>query len=109
MDDKTVSKVLLDVQKEYAKSNKIKDKIIMLLIVLMFAEAVVGYSGFVYYESQFETTTTEKIEVGTEGENATLISTLRPTPIPAYQTCSPYESAYMYSRCGNGYNNGCGC
>lgn len=60
MDDKTVSKVLLDVQKEYAKSNKIKDKIIMLLIVLMFAEAVVGYSGFVYYESQFET----------EGENA---------------------------------------
>ena len=70
MDDKTVSKVLFDVQKEYAKSNKIKDKIIMLLIVLMFAEAVVGYSGFVYYESQFETTTTEKIEVGTEGENA---------------------------------------
>lgn len=70
MDDKTVNKVLLDVQKEYARSNKIKDKIIMLLIVLMFAEAVVGYSGFVYCESQFETTTTEKIEVGTEGENA---------------------------------------
>lgn len=61
MDDKTVNKVLLDVQKEYARSNKIKDKIIVLLIVLMFAEAVVGYSGFVYYESQFETTTTEKI------------------------------------------------
>ena len=54
MDDKIVSKVLLDVQKEYAKSNKIKDKIIMLLIVLMFAEAVVGYSGFVYYESQLK-------------------------------------------------------
>lgn len=29
MDDKTVSKVLLDVQKEYAKSNKIKDKIMV--------------------------------------------------------------------------------
>ena len=71
MDDKTVNKVLLDVQKEYARSNKIKDKIIVLLIVLMFAEAVVGYSGFVYYESQFETTTTEKIEVGTEGETRT--------------------------------------
>lgn len=26
MDDKTVNKVLLDVQKEYARSNKIKDK-----------------------------------------------------------------------------------
>lgn len=54
MDEKTVNKVLLDVQKEYARSNKIKDKIIVLLIVLMFVEAVVGYSGFVYYESQFE-------------------------------------------------------
>lgn len=43
-----------------------------------------------------------------KSENATLISTLRPTPIPAYQTCSPYESVYMYSRCGNGYNNCCG-
>lgn len=51
MDEKTINKVLLDVQKEYARSNKIKDKIIVLLIVLMFAEAVVGYSGFVYYES----------------------------------------------------------
>lgn len=40
MEDKTINKILLDVQKEYAKSNKIKDKIIMLLIVLMFAEAV---------------------------------------------------------------------
>lgn len=28
MDDKTVSKVLLDVQKEYAKSNKIKIKLL---------------------------------------------------------------------------------
>lgn len=54
MDDKTVNKVLLDVQKEYARSNKIKDKIIVLLIVLMFVEAVVGYSGFVYYESQLK-------------------------------------------------------
>lgn len=64
MDDKTVNKVLLDVQKEYARSNKIKDKIIVLLIVLMFAEAVVGYSGFVYYESQFETRTTTRRRVG---------------------------------------------
>ena len=68
--ENALNKILLDVQKEYARSNKIKDKIIVLLIVLMFAEAVVGYSCFVYYESQLETTTTEKIEVGTEGENA---------------------------------------
>lgn len=46
--------LLLDVQKEYRKSNKLKDKIIILLIVLMFLQAVVGYSGFVWYESQFD-------------------------------------------------------
>lgn len=31
-----------------------KDKIIVLLIVLMFLEAIVCYAGFVYYESQFD-------------------------------------------------------
>lgn len=30
MDEKTINKVLLDVQKEYARSNKIKDKIIIM-------------------------------------------------------------------------------
>lgn len=42
-------------------------------------------------------------------QNATLISTLRPTPIPAYQTCSPYESAQLFSHYGTACNNGCGC
>lgn len=73
MDDnneKLLNEVLMDVQKEYTHSNRIKNKIIILLIVLMFAEAVIGYSGFVWYESQFETTTTETVEVGTEGDNA---------------------------------------
>lgn len=35
--------------------------------------------------------------------------TLRPTPIPAYQTCSPYESAHMFSHFGTACNNACGC
>ena len=35
-------KVLIDSQKEVGKSNKRKDKIIVLLIVLMFLEAIVG-------------------------------------------------------------------
>ncbi len=30
-----------------------------------------------------------------------IINTLRPTPVPAYITCSPYQAAY-------GYGNGCG-
>lgn len=44
-----------------------------------------------------------------QAQNATLISTLRPTPIPAYQTCSPYESAQLFSHYGTACNNGCGC
>lgn len=31
MDEKTINKVLLDVQKEYARSNKIKDKTIIIM------------------------------------------------------------------------------
>ena len=51
---------------------------------------------------------TANFQLSQQAQNATLIATLRPTPIPAYQTCSPYESAQMYSRCGASYN-GCGC
>lgn len=55
-----LEQVLLDTQKEYAKSNRMKDKIIVLVIVLMFLEAIVGYCGFVWYESQFDYVTTEQ-------------------------------------------------
>jgi hypothetical protein len=48
---------------------------------------------------------TANFQLSQQAQNATLIATLRPTPIPAYQTCSPYESAY-YARYGT---NGCGC
>lgn len=37
-------------------------------------------------------------------QNATLISTLRPFPQPAYITCSPYTASNV-----NGYGYGCGC
>lgn len=52
MEDNNIQDLLFDTQKEYTRSNKFKDKIIVLLIVLMFLEAVVGYCGFVWYESQ---------------------------------------------------------
>lgn len=45
---------------------------------------------------------TANFQLSQQEQNATLINALRPTPIPAYQTCSPYESALMYA-------NGCGC
>lgn len=77
MDDgKEIRKLMQDVQSEYLKSNKTKDRIIVLLIVLMFLEAAVFFGGFVYYESQFEYVETiedEKgIDLNTEGENASI-------------------------------------
>lgn len=66
--------ILLDTQKEYSHSNRVKDKIIIVLIVLMFLEAVIGYCGFVWYESQFDYVTTEQttqdVDLSTEGDNA---------------------------------------
>lgn len=66
--------LLLDTQKEYSRSNRMKDKIIVVLIVFMFLEAVIGYCGFVWYESQFDYVmteqTTQDVDLSTEGENA---------------------------------------
>ena len=63
MSNEDVEKLLFDTQRIYSESNKIKDKIIIMLIVLMFLEAVAGFAGFVWYESQFETVqTTEETE-----------------------------------------------
>lgn len=66
--------ILLDTQKEYSRSNRMKDKIIVVLIVLMFLEAVIGYGSFIWYESQFDYVTTEQttsdIDLSTEGDNA---------------------------------------
>lgn len=74
MEEKEIKELLLDTQKEYTRSNKFKDKIIILLIVLMFLEAVVGYCGFVYYESQFDYVetydTTKDVDIDTKGDNA---------------------------------------
>ena len=39
-----------------------------------------------------------------------LIETLRPTAVPAYITCSPYQSMFGFPYAGYGNNNGCcGC
>ena len=70
-----MERLLKDSAKEMSKSNRIKDRIIILLIVLMFMQAVCFFGGFVWYESQFEyvETTTEKynqdVDLSTEGDN----------------------------------------
>lgn len=66
------SEVLLDVQKEYKRSNKLKDIIIIILIVLMFLQSAFSFGCFVWYESQFEYVTTngKDVDVETSGDNA---------------------------------------
>lgn len=56
------SEVLIDVQKEYKRSNKLKDIIIIILIVLMFLQSAFSFGCFVWYESQFDYVTTEQME-----------------------------------------------
>lgn len=66
----SLTEILLETQKEYTRSNKMKDKIIILLIVCMLLEAL----SFVWYESQFEVATgvTTTYEMSTEGDNASI-------------------------------------
>lgn len=42
---------------------------------------------------------TANFQLSQQAQNATIINALRPTPVPAYITCSPYTS----------YNANCGC
>ena len=66
------SEVLIDVQKEYKRSNKLKDIIIIILIVLMFLQSAFSFGCFVWYESQFYYVTTngKDVDVETSGDNA---------------------------------------
>lgn len=51
-----------------------------------------------------------QLQLSNQAQNATLISALRPTPIPAYITCSPYQAAGYCNGFGSSFNNGCsGC
>lgn len=46
-----------------------------------------------------------QLQLGTLSQTSTIINAVRPTPIPAYVTCSPYEAA---SCCGGYYRGSCG-
>ena len=48
---------------------------------------------------------TANFQLSQQAQSANIINQLRPTPIPAYVTCSPYEPS-MYA---NGRYNTCGC
>lgn len=62
--------------------------------------------------------TAYQLQLSNQAQTANLISQLRPFPVPAYITCSPYQASnvgYGYNGYGyNGYNGcgscgGCGC
>lgn len=54
---------------------------------------------------------TANFQLSQQAQNAYLIDQLRPCPIPAYLSCSPYQTyGFPYGGTnGYGYNNGCGC
>ena len=72
MEDKEFEEILIDVQKEYKRSNKLKDIIIIILIVLMFLQSAFNFGCFVWYESQFDyvTTSGKDVDIETGGDNA---------------------------------------
>lgn len=41
-------------------------------------------------------------------QTSNIVNQIKPCPIPAYLSCSPYQSFGPYGY-GNGYGNGCGC
>lgn len=56
--------------------------------------------------------TTYELQLSQQAQTANLVNQLRPCPVPAYLSCSPYTSYDPFGNratCGNGYGNGCGC
>lgn len=76
MNNEEFTKVLMDTQTEYSRSNRAKDKIIALLIVALLVEAISFFGIFCWYEAQFDyvyTTTeddTKGVDISAEGDNA---------------------------------------
>ncbi len=55
--------------------------------------------------------TTYELQLSQQAQTANLVNQLRPCPIPAYLSCSPYTSYDPFGRSGygSGCGNGCGC
>ena len=48
-----------------------------------------------------------QLQLSNVAQTNNIINALRPTAVPAYLTCSPYQAMMGYSNCG--YNTSCGC
>lgn len=50
-----------------------------------------------------------QLQLSNQAQTNNIINALRPTAIPAYLTCSPYQAMMGYSNCGCNTSCGCGC
>lgn len=51
-----------------------------------------------------------QLQISQLSQTSNITNALRPFPVPAYITCSPYQSAFNNGcGCGFNFNNGCGC
>lgn len=57
-------------------------------------------------QSLRDTNLMQAVQLSQQAQSANLIQKLQPTPMPAYITCSPYQSVYGFPF---GFNNNCGC
>lgn len=68
--EKATNKLLHSIIESLKMSDKRKDRIILVLILSLVITALGFFTGFVWYESQFEKATTQTTEISTEGDNA---------------------------------------
>lgn len=52
-------------------------------------------------EEQSQMLQTANFQLSQQAQSANIINTLRPVPIPAYPTCSPYQAANYFGSCSN--------
>ncbi|WPH56261.1 hypothetical protein [Clostridium phage XP41-N3] len=69
------------------------------------ADRIINHLTQSEIQSLRDSLNTANLQLSQQAQTANLISTLRPCPIPAYPSYSPYTSAF--NSCGLG--NGCGC
>ena len=50
-----------------------------------------------------------QLQLSNAAQTNNIINALRPTAVPAYLTCSPYQAMMGYSNCGCNTSCGCGC
>ena len=50
-----------------------------------------------------------QLQLSNVAQTNNIINALRPTAVPAYLTCSPYQAMMGYSNCGCNTSCGCGC